>query len=238
MHLLVLSAFRQAIELAKKMSEDNKSQCTFWCSVLSDWLYGCLIIFGVFLSQCTFWCSVLSDLARWPRRRSGLRVSMHLLVLSAFRPGPPPNPNTTPHSLNAPFGAQCFPTSIVHQAIQTRGVSMHLLVLSAFRLVHRDDGVGPVGGSLNAPFGAQCFPTLIQPRSPSEFDRSQCTFWCSVLSDKVFMLLFNRARCLNAPFGAQCFPTSPTLFARGVSRESLNAPFGAQCFPTIDIFIA
>ena len=36
-------------------------------------------------SQCTFWCSVLSDLAIWESVTPGLFVSMHLLVLSAFR---------------------------------------------------------------------------------------------------------------------------------------------------------
>ena len=61
---------------------------------------------------------------------------------------------------------------------------------------------------------------------------SQCTFWCSVLSDVVGT---GRARIrqyrLNAPFGAQCFPTR----IRGEDRQArlcLNAPFGAQCFPT------
>ena len=59
MHLLVLSAFRQ---------EDGKQYVT--------------VRFG---SQCTFWCSVLSDAST--RGRAGdFHVSMHLLVLSAFRP--------------------------------------------------------------------------------------------------------------------------------------------------------
>ena len=87
-----------------------KSQCTFWCSVLSDSTIDTtttgsskvsmhLLVLsafrhdGMFLhrtkvrSQCTFWCSVLSDLLR-RRLMIGLRrrVSMHLLVLSAFRP--------------------------------------------------------------------------------------------------------------------------------------------------------
>ena len=34
MHLLVLSAFRHAKMLAP--SVNGQSQCTFWCSVLSD----------------------------------------------------------------------------------------------------------------------------------------------------------------------------------------------------------
>ena len=59
--------------------------------------------------------------------------------------------------LNAPFGAQCFPTSLSNSLTGTCRVSMHLLVLSAFR--HRE-------------------PTLTSKKS-----MSQCTFWCSVLSD-------------------------------------------------------
>ena len=60
---------------------------------------------------------------------------------------------------------------------------MHLLVLSAFRL----DGMGKddhrVAG-LNAPFGAQCFPTCDPGFEGVAGEASQCTFWCSVLSDK------------------------------------------------------
>ena len=64
---------------------------------------------------------------------------MHLLVLSAFRPGKRAV-EVPVLSLNAPFGAQCFPT---------------------WRA-----GVVAGGGlsRLNAPFGAQCFPTRGSPR--------------------------------------------------------------------------
>ena len=58
MHLLVLSAFRLA-GVAASLKNDL-SQCTFWCSVLSD-----EIIDAVKLEMSP--------------------VSMHLLVLSAFR---------------------------------------------------------------------------------------------------------------------------------------------------------
>ena len=86
------------------------------------------------VSQCTFWCSVLSDLKSWTER---------------------PKPQ----------------------------VSMHLLVLSAFRLV-RGGAFGPFPPkSLNAPSGAQCFPTHKHLTRHPPFLRSQCTFWCSVLSD-------------------------------------------------------
>ena len=110
--------------------------------------------------------------------------------------------------LNAPFGAQCFPTDGRRRHTgSTEPVSMHLLVLSAFRLEELHDRFGgdlvsmhllvlsafrhdtaPPGAvlvaSLNAPFGAQCFPTLRRRRGwGGSRVGSQCTFWCSVLSD-------------------------------------------------------
>ena len=110
MHLLVLSAFRLRVRCVC-IAIDEKSQCTFWCSVLSDTVpegfdlgdeyvsqctFWCSVLSDVlhfvhfilfFLSQCTFWCSVLSDRADGDGDRGGDRrpVSMHLLVLSAFR---------------------------------------------------------------------------------------------------------------------------------------------------------
>ena len=62
------------------------------------------------------------------------RVSMHLLVLSAFRPIGTVESNNRWDGLNAPSGAQCFPTREEHVGtMPPDGVSMHLLVLSAFR---------------------------------------------------------------------------------------------------------
>ena len=92
----------------------------------------------ILLSQCTFWCSVLSD----PFKRA-------------------PSGRVCLYGLNAPSGAQCFPT-------QTR--CMHT--------------TRPMSG-LNAPSGAQCFPT-VAPRllSTQLLHASQCTFWRSVLSDR------------------------------------------------------
>ena len=60
MHLLVLSAFRRKTRRKRVLS--LRSQCTFWCLVLSD---------------------SAKSAAGW---RPGSCVSMHLLVLSAFRP--------------------------------------------------------------------------------------------------------------------------------------------------------
>ena len=205
MHLLVLSAFRHE-DLWAACREPQASQCTFWCSVLSDpngWLpflstplrlnapFGaqCFPTLRIMLaikfslslnapfgaqcfptqypraaradittsSQCTFWCSVLSD--RLPGiQDSPCAVSMHLLVLSAFRPEFYYSTTLKVLCLNAPFGAQCFPTERRGLGARSRTVSMHLLVLSAFR--HTT--------------GAATTPT---------FQLSQCTFWCSVLSD-------------------------------------------------------
>ena len=183
----------------------RKSQCTFWCSVLSDIQYIIPHNQGYESSQCTFWCSVLSDWTKTAATSGRTR-------------------------LNAPFGAQCFPTEAqgtirapiwsqctfwcsvlsdrraVRRPPRALRVSMHLLVLSAFRPIE----------SLRQ-----------MPRQTV----SQCTFWCSVLSDWLCSAGAREELCLNAPFGAQCFPTP----GRGCSyqpKTCLNAPFGAQCFPT------
>ena len=71
-------------------------------------------------------------------------VSMHLLVLSAFR-----------------RSGEAY-----HESLW-EFVSMHLLVLSAFRLIKRKHINLTKQRSLNAPFGAQCFPTHSPKDSPS-----------------------------------------------------------------------
>ena len=87
MHLLVLNAFRPEEEGQETILR-IRSQCTFWRSVLSD-------------RTCSS------------------------------------SPTRILPCLNAPSGAQCFPTSrwVVEYAADYV-VSMHLLVLSAFRLLH------------------------------------------------------------------------------------------------------
>ena len=186
-----------------------KSQCTFWCSVLSD-SRSMLPKTAVLRSQCTFWCSVRSDKAlRRDRARSRglnapfgaqcfptgkmvlfsasrLPVSMHLLVLSAFRPERcAAMCSGTIYGLNAPFGAQCFPTQqTLDEERPMIDVSMHLLVLSAFRLLLANY-YSSWTLCLNAPFGAQCFPTYKENPPHPRQDESQCTFWCSVLSDEI-----------------------------------------------------
>ena len=181
-------------------------------------------------------------------------VSMHLLVLSAFRLVIFFGTRAMIFCLNAPFGAQCFPTGATCTA-QTRLTC------------------------LNAPFGAQCFPTGHQgPPSPTTYVsmhllvlsafRREGRAWRGRLAVSMHLLVLSAFRLmkaleefgitprLNAPFGAQCFPTSPlrwpsstrllvsmhllvlsafrretVIHARG-GISCLNAPFGAQCFPT------
>ena len=98
---------------------------------------------------------------------------MHLLVLSAFR------------RVNS--SSRTLPSL----------VSMHLLVLSAFRLERYVSGV-PDPQGLNAPSGAQCFPTETVELFIHRLNVSQCTFWCSVLSDlrrRSSSIVFSRSQC-------------------------------------------
>ena len=133
---------------------------------------------------------------------------MHLLVLSAFRLVRASHPNVIERGLNAPFGAQCFPT---FRDYRGKGYDLRL----------------------NAPFGAQCFPTYELDALRESISGSQCTFWCSVLSDRSSGTeTGGRRHGLNAPFGAQCFPTLYSGFGFVPGLMGLNAPFGAQCFPT------
>ena len=112
-------------------------------------------------------------------------VSMHLLVFSAFRRLKASEYERLRFlGLNAPSGAQCFPTGICG-SLSTRALR------------------------LNAPSGAQCFPTFQKIVIDAISAKSQCTFWCSVLSD-----------------------LSATLSGKPLGRTGLNAPSGAQCFPT------
>ena len=111
-------------------------------------------------------------------------VSMHLLVLSAFRP------RERSQATSGFFGVSmhllvlsAFRRAQIRKVKQmASAVSMHLLVLSAFRLpmatMLRIRKAG-----LNAPSGAQCFPT---------YDGD---------------LQLEQIGGLNAPSGAQCFPT-------------------------------
>ena len=79
----------------------------------------------------------------------GVTVSMHLLVLSAFRRRAEGQLTHGALSLNAPFGAQCFPTWRIWTSSCLISVSMHLLVLSAFRLITFHDEYWRVNVSMH-----------------------------------------------------------------------------------------
>ena len=112
------------------------SQCTFWRSVLSDPKEIYVPGNGEW-SQCTFWRSVLSD-ERIEEVYPDL-VGEGLNAPSGAQRFPTlaiwESVTTRPFRLNAPFGAQCFPTERpLASPLGSSCVSMHLLVLSAFRL--------------------------------------------------------------------------------------------------------
>ena len=114
----------------------------------------------------------------------GFGVSMHLLVLSAFRrvrrAGHPSGSGGV--SMHLLVLSAFRPARLGLVAVETRRVSMHLLVLSAFRRSTRAWRT-QLRTSLNAPSGAQCFPTVCSLEQCAPRFLSQCTFWCSVLSD-------------------------------------------------------
>ena len=190
MHLLVLSAFRhRTIRWRSRRSfglnAPSGAQC-FPTRFLRR--RTC----RAFRSQCTFWCSVLSDLEGRPWRRSNAHVSMHLLVLSAFRLGDKWKTMGMARVLSqCTFWCSVLSDSILSSIGCSRNtVSMHLLVLSAFRLHFHMRHAPAVDGRLNAPSGAQCFPTVVKTCDNVDQVMSQCTFWCSVLSDPMLGLAF------------------------------------------------
>ena len=165
------------------------------------------------------------------RRRVG--VSMHLLVLSAFRLI---NTNAwethNESGLNAPFGAQCFPTGRWQVRCTTRAGCLNApFGAQCFPTGWSLPRSSPIT-SLNAPFGAQCFPTCLFGRRGIPLPVSMHLLVLSAFR------LFNRIggsiakSRLNAPFGAQCFPTRLLIGWLSGGKTCLNAPFGAQCFPT------
>ena len=158
MHLLVLSAFRQYLE-SFWWRDADVSQCTFWCSVLSDAQrriqQGC----SVYESQCTFWCSVLSDFTKQITRCGNVYESQCTFWCSVLSdPRLKPLKSASYASLNAPFGAQCFPTGDRQPRTlptPTSQCTFWCSVLSDPDL----PSVTSLPSCLNAPFGAQCFPT-------------------------------------------------------------------------------
>ena len=148
---------------------------------------------------------------------------MHLLVLSAFRHYSTPKlTGGNKAGLNAPFGAQCFPTQ-VYAGGSGVGAGSSQCTFWCSVLSDRPSGTSSVGApsslnapfgaqcfptvsarrlphpgiaGLNAPFGAQCFPTFVVSRLAASALASQCTFWCSVLSD-LFAMMAKKSRPLT-----------------------------------------
>ena len=187
MHLLVLSAFQQ-VKMTSNDSSFTLSQCTFWCSVLSDDGVG-------------FSCSACHG------------VSMHLLVLSAFRHSTSTLPSSRSSGLNAPSGAQCFPAQLKSHYKDDWETSLNAPSgAQCFPTYWALDLTGPFAKKSQCTFWCSVLSDGPYTRGFGfEFyQESQCTFWCSVLSDGLtdgWTALPVVIR-LNAPSGAQCFPTA------------------------------
>ena len=107
MHLLVLSAFRQAVEAAERRVREVSMH---------------LLVLSAFRQL----------LGHLDRRGFGLNAPSGA---QCFPTSSSKCPSRSSKRLNAPSGAQCFPTRRRGGGRMLRsGVSMHLLVLSAFRL--------------------------------------------------------------------------------------------------------
>ena len=204
MHLLVLSAFRRK---AAKPSP-NRATVSMHLLVLSAFRHGK----ARGAAETHIVSMHLLVLSAFRHGNAGYSANMWFIRLNApFGAQCFPTKSftlsvTSASCLNAPFGAQCFPTKppacayerrqksqctfwcsvlsdekTLDEHMPVRPVSMHLLVLSAFRLLSMRGCM--LGLSLNAPFGAQCFPTGNETLPLADQHGSQCTFWCSVLSD-------------------------------------------------------
>ena len=181
MHLLVLSAFR-LVSVSPRCkvgyglnapfgaqcfptgSVDSIgggpwSQCTFWCSVLSDAPVLVALAFR-HKSQCTFWCSVLSDGDGYVFIAFKDEVSMHLLVLSAFR-----------------LRNDWWPAikDIASQCTFWCSVLSDISIITS-KLTYDWS---------QCTFWCSVLSDLILSQRPMRsHPGSQCTFWCSVLSDR------------------------------------------------------
>ena len=157
---------------------------------------------------------------------------MHLLVPGAYRrvalKGGLCSRNTR---LNAPSGAGCLPTQ-----------------------GDRDSATGLQ--SLNAPSGAGCLPTRRRPGFGNRAPKSQCTFWCRVLTDwqldklreaakqvSMHLLVPGAYRLLptvqlvNSSTPSQCtfwcrVLTDLTARAATGAGQQSQCPSGAGCLPT------
>ena len=145
---------------------------------------------------------------------------MHLLVLSAFRPKTRRKEVKWTSRLNAPSGAQCFPTIVWNRLLFLLSRLNAPSGAQCFPTRLTVKSMCGVLRGLNAPSGAQCFPTSAPTSFVDSLFSSQCTFWCSVLSDlrgdDSRFVLFG----LNAPSGAQCFPTQMAMNSYKTSMQS------------------
>ena len=157
MHLLVLSAFR--------LKRGSPQRCPPRVSMH-------LLVLSAFRR------------ASRTRRPSLVLVSMHLLVLSAFRLYKPVDNSISMLVSMHLLVLSAFRPMSPRLGWVTCKVSMHLLVLSAFRR-RNVCWHNQWSARLNAPFGAQCFPTRYCGSHWTLPSVSQCTFWCSVLSDRL-----------------------------------------------------
>ena len=157
---------------------------------------------------------------------------MHLLVLSAFRHyGVDAAVGQLPVSMHLLVLSAFRPVEPGSHRRIVRRVSMHLLVLSAFRHWDNLEDGQPVVAS-QCTFWCSVLSDKEWDPAGVDIAESQCTFWCSVLSDLRLFIVHCDSYGLNAPFGAQCFPTFHHLVCSRYHYPGLNAPFGAQCFPT------
>ena len=108
---------------------------------------------------------------------------MHLLVLSAFRPKTRRKEVKWTSRLNAPSGAQCFPTIVWNRLLFLLSRLNAPSGAQCFPTRLTVKSMCGVLRGLNAPSGAQCFPTSAPTSFVDSLFSSQCTFWCSVLSD-------------------------------------------------------
>ena len=182
MHLLVLSAFRPG-EGAGREHVPPASQCTFWCSVLSDRSDSPRSTPRPSRLNAPFGAQCFPTRKQHSPQNTGAPVSMHLLVLSAFR-------LKAIEEWLAAFESQCtFWCSVLSDLDGDVSAWCDESQCTFWCSVLSDDekpmaSQVPVPSRLNAPFGAQCFPTSKVTVVLVIFPLSQCTFWCSVLSDR------------------------------------------------------
>ncbi len=180
-HRVVLGAYRP--EGMRDRWWNEASQYTVWCWVLIDTLKS-LARFGTLTSQYTVWCWVLIDFQSGNPLSLINMVSIHRVVLGAYRP----------HVVVADLPRQLV-------------VSIHRVVLGAYRqLVLVSDAAEQAG--LNTPCGAGCLSTANAECLKNGGTESQYTVWCWVLIDPKQRAARRKAVCLNTPCGAGCLSTN------------------------------